>query len=236
MAYDNLLIMANEVCTYRLSYLGKPVGTFTVTSSERGANVFLDSQLQLQGSLGRASVTQKSKLHKHRLSSYFYNEETQEANSKRQFNVTFDYHKGIVRASKSAQDYSEVPLHLPYSDPLSLLYHLRQLGPDDVHLKIPLLGKAVYVERIQETKVETSMGPHDCFVYKVSPGTNYVYISKEKSKPIVSMTVRLDGRNLEAQLIKVHHETSQASSTPQKSKSNRRRPKRNPKSASKNPA
>ncbi len=217
--------MAMEVCSYRLSSQGKPVGSQVITTSERGLNVYLETKMQLQGSLGNVSVSQQSKVHKDKLSSYFFNEETQEGSSKRQFNVTFDYQRGLVRASRSPQDQAEVPLVQNFSDPLSMLYQLRQLSEDDSFWQIPMLGKNVSVERIGEKVLETSLGEKDCFVYKLWPGASYVYVAKEAPNLIIMMTQRLEGRSVDAQLIRVSHEAN-SKSRPSGQNQQRRRPKR----------
>lgn len=215
--------MVMEVCSYRLSLQGKPVGTQVITTSERGTNIFLETKMQLQGSLGNLSVSQQSKLHKEKFSSYFFNEETQESNNKRQFNVTFDYQRGLVRASRSSQDQAEIPLTQNFSDPLSLLYQLRNLNPGEEFWHIPMLGKRVSVERIGEKVLETSLGEKACYVYKLWPGGSFVYVAKDPPHLIMMMTQRLDGRLLDAQLVRLSHESNQK---PRSSNNQRRRPKR----------
>lgn len=231
--------MAIEICSYRLTMQGKPVGSQVISTNIRGYHVFLETKLMLQGALGKGTVRQKSKLHKDKLSSSFFNEETQEGNNKRQFNVSFDYHKGVVRASRSPQDQTEIPLALPYSDPLSLIYNLRRLSTEESFWRIPLLGKTVSVERIAEKTLDTPLGQKEAFIYKLWPGGNYVYIDKERPFLPLLMTQRFDGRSVDSQLIRVSHEAERPSSgKPQnrrqnKNRSNRRRPRRPQKSQNK---
>lgn len=200
--------MATEVCSYRLSLQGKPVGNQVLSTSERGINIFLEAKMQLQGSLGNVTVNQQSKLHREKMTSYFFNEETIEGGNKRQFNVTFDYQKGLVRASRSSQDQTEMPLTQNFSDPLSMLYQLRQLKAEDAFWQIPMLGKAVSVERVGEKTLESSLGETDCFVYKLWPGGSFAYVSKAAPHHIMMLIQKVDGRSLEAQLIRVSHESN----------------------------
>lgn len=225
--------MAIEVCSYRLSYKGKPVGSQSIHTQLRGQNVFLESKVLLQGSLGKSSVHQKSKVHREQLSSFYFNEETQEGSSKRQFNVTFDYNKGLVRASRSGNDQAEIPLALAYSDPLSLIYHLRQLKETESFWCIPMLGKEVKVERIAEKTLDTILGKKEAFVYKLWPGGSYVYIAKEAPNIPLLFTQRFDDTHIDAHLIKVAQEAENKSShnqrrqrKPNKSRNNRRRPRK----------
>lgn len=215
-----------EVFSYRLTMQGKSVGSQILTMHERGFSIFLEAKMQLQGALGNLTVTQQSKVHKEKFSSYFFNEETQDSKGKRQFNVTFDYQKGLVRASRSAQDKAEIPLILAFSDPLSLLYQLRQFKAGETVWHIPMLGKTVTVERIGEKTLDTVFGERLCYVYKLWPGASYVYIAKEAPHQIMMMTQRFDGRSLDAQLIKLNHENPRPTTATVASQPQRRRPKR----------
>lgn len=199
--------MAVELCHYRLALRGKPVGSQLLSVEERGHTALLDAQLSLQGSLGNADVRQRSTVHQQRFFSFAFEEETRSSSERRSFSVTFDAEAGLVRASRGS-DQATAPYLQAFEDPLGLLYHLRRLGPDEVRLRVPMLGKEVLVERLGDTELETVLGPRRAYAYVLQPGGSYVYVDQQAPHLILQLSQRLDGQLLEALLVRVDEEAA----------------------------
>lgn len=196
--------MSVEVCSYRLVLRGKPVGTHTLRTQRVGKVIELEAKLMLQGGLGQQVITQLSRVHAESHHSLSFVELLQDRGERRQFDLTFDAERGLVRAGKG-KDGAEVPYLRPYEDPLGLLYHLRQLPATVRHLRVPMLGKDVVVERLPDTVIE-HLGLHAARVYLLLPGGSYVYVDDEPPHIILKLTQRLEGQLLDALLVKVAHE------------------------------
>ncbi len=220
--------MSVEVCHYRLALRNKAVGSQLLSTQFRGRTAILEAQLTLQGSLGSASVSQRSKVHRQQFFSFAFEEETQMSGVRRSFSVDFDIEAGLVRASKG-NDQASVPYVSAFEDPLGLLYHLRHLGPEVLHLRVPMLGKEVVIERLGEATLETALGPQVAYAYLVQPGGNYVYVERDAPHHILQLSQRLDGQLLEATLVRVDEEEAPTSSETgaERRGARRRRPRRN---------
>lgn len=217
--------MTVEVCNYRLVLRGKPVGTQTLRTLRVGKVVELEAKLMLQGGLGQQVVTQQSRIHAESHHSLSFVELLQDRGEKRQFDLTFDAERGLVRAGKG-KDSAEVPYLRPYEDPLGLLHHLRQLPATVRHLRVPMLGKDVFVERLPDTVIEHPLGLRTARVYLLLPGGSYVYVDDEPPHIILKLTQRLEGQLLDALLVKVAHEAPLARQAPVEERSRRGRPRR----------
>ena len=175
----------------------------------------------LQGAFGNATVTQTSRYHEEKRVSLGFKEESQERSGKRTFDVVFDQETGLVKASKGS-DKSEIPLAQAYLDPLSMLHRLRQGFTGDI-LKIPMLGKNVTIERLNERELETPLGSRNTQLYAVRPGRNVVYVDTQEPHHILLLTQIVDGQQLDAQLVQVAQEDAP---TPKRENRKRNRSRR----------
>lgn len=198
--------MPVEVCSYRLSVRGKPVGTHVLRTHETGRVVNLEAKMMLQGSLGQHTVTQTSVLHRQALFSLRFQEELASTNEKRNYKVEFDRDSGLVKASRGANDTAEVPYMRAYQDPLGLLYQIRRLGEETEALRVPMLGKDVVVERRGEMNVDTVLGERKAWVYSLHPGGSYLYVDTAAPHTILKLTQRLEGQLLDVLLVKIDEE------------------------------
>ncbi len=197
--------MPVEVCSYRLSHKGKPVGSQELKTFQRGRVTLLEGRALFQGSLGTATVVQRSRCTGPRGVSQRFREETTERSGPRTFDVVFDPEQGLVTATKG-RDRATAPYLLPYRDPLSLLLELRDLGDRD-HAMVPMLGKQVTVARAGEVELDTSLGPRTAMAYLLHPGGSVVYVDREAPHHILKMTQRLVDGYVDALLIKVGEES-----------------------------
>ena len=218
--------MPVEVCHYRLSVRGKPVGSHTLSTDHRGRTTVLDAKLMLQGgSLRSATVTQQSKVHRQQFFSFSFQEKNVEGSDTRTFEVTFDLEAGQVVAKRN-RDEATVPYIQAFEDPLGLLHHIRSLGPEETTLRVPLLGKDVVVERVGETAVETVLGERSAYAYTLQPGGSYVYVDTQAPNLILMMRQRFDGQLLDAHLVRVDEEAEAPREPSSRRKRRRRRRKR----------
>lgn len=197
--------MPTEICSYRLSLRGKPIGSYVMSTSLRGRLVFLESKLVLQGSMGNVSVTQRSKAHRFDFYSLSFHEETQTRGETRQFAVQFDSETGLVRANKSG-DVADMPYTRPFLDPLALLYRVRHLG-ETPQLRVPMIGKDVVLERTQTTELSTSaFGKRQAHEYHLYPGGSYVYVDAAAPHHLLMLSQKVDGQLIDATLVRVDEE------------------------------
>ncbi len=213
--------MPTEICHYRLSLRGKPVGSQSLSTRIQGRVAQLESKLTLQGSLGNSTVVQRSRVHQQWFYSYAYSEETQEKGSKRNFQVSFDPEDGLVKAQKGSKDKASIPRILPYVDPLGLLHRLRfqqQAGG-----RIPMLGKTVVIEQLADSELDTSLGKRLARVYQLRPGGSLVYVDSEAPHAILLMNQRLDGQVLDAILTRIDTEEDKVLATPSRKRNSRKR-------------
>lgn len=199
----------NEICHYRLSLRGKPVGTHMLSTSARGRLVFLEGKLTLQGQLGNVTVHQRSKSHRFQFHSLSFQEDSQSRGENRNFSVNFDADSGLIRAHKHGNDVASVAYTRPYLDPLGLLYAIRHMNPEQVQLRLPMLGKDVTVDRLGTTELETTLGQRQAYEYQLHPGGSYVYVDIEDPHPILMLSQRIEGQLLDALLVRIDQETDQ---------------------------
>jgi len=196
-----------EVCSYRLTMRGKPVGTHVIKTEETGRVRRMEARSHFQGALGNSSVVQRSRSSAHELHSLEFREETLERSEKRIFDVTFDESTGTVRASKGPRDKTELPYILPYRDPLSLLHEVRQLG-EAVTTEVAMLGKDVSVQYAGEVDLATALGNRRARAYLMHPGHSVVYVDAQAPHAILKLTQRLADGQLDALLVSIASEAT----------------------------
>ena len=172
-----------------------------------------------------ATLTQQSKVHRQQFFSFSF-QETISSPESRSFKVHFDIEEGLVKASRGSKDSASAPYLQAYEDPLGLLYHLRHLG-DETHLRVPMLGKDVTVERVAETDLDTVLGKRLARVYRLHPGGSYVYVDAEAPHPILMMSQRFDGQLLDALLVRISDEPEKRREPNRRRRSRRRKRERN---------
>jgi hypothetical protein len=197
--------MAVEVCSYRLTHKGKPVGSQELKTLHRSRSTLLEARAQFQGTLGSASVVQRSRCAAGERVSQRFREEWKERSGQRSFDVVFDADAGLVTASKG-RDSATTPYLLPYRDPLALLLELRELGDAD-HRVLPLLGKDVTVQRVGEVELDTSLGDRTAVAYLLHPGGSVAYVDREPPHLLLKLTQRLSDGFVDALLVKVSEES-----------------------------
>lgn len=228
--------VAVEVCSYRLTLKGKPVGTHELKTLHKGRVTLLEGRAQYQGALGTSSVVQRSRCSRGERVSQRFREEWTERSGQRTFDVVFDPEDGLVTASHG-RDQANAPYLLPYRDPLSMLLELRELGPRE-HAVLPLLGKEVTVQRAGEVELDTSLGTRNAVAYLLHPGGSVVYVDRDAPHLLLKFTQRLNDGFVDALLIKVGEEdtlddfapsrgSSRRGSGKRRRRSRRRRPRRN---------
>lgn len=198
--------MSVEVCSYRLTSRGRPVGTQTLSRSERGRTAYLEATIQLQGSLGQGSIVQSSRAHAQRHASQQFREETNLRGDQRQFDVRFDRDQGLVIANRGRSDRASAPYLLPYRDPLSLLDEVRALAAsgwsDDAPLRVPMLGKDVVVYRASDVEVEGPWGRARARAFHLHPGGSVVVVELAPPHRILRLVQRLADGVVEATLVR----------------------------------
>lgn len=197
--------MSVEVCNYRLTLRGKPVGTHVLKTEETGRQRRMEGRSQFQGPLGNASVLQRSRSNAQHHHSLQFREETQERSEKRTFDVDFDAASGTVKASKGQKDKAELPYLKPYRDPLSLLHELRTLGEAPA-TQVAMLGKDVTVQFAGEVELSTSFGPRRALAYRLHPGHSVVYVDTQAPHPILKLSQRLPEGQLDAVIVSIASE------------------------------
>lgn len=218
--------MPVEVCNYRLSLRGAPVGTHTLRSEQRGQVVHLEGRLTLRGSLGQLTTVQTSRTHRRRHFSLGFREETNRRGENRVYDVAFDQRTGLVRAVRG-KDEASVPYFRPYRDPLGMLREVRTLGTDQPEVRIPMLGKDVVVRFLGEVELKTILGSRSAWAYELLPGRSLVWVDDREPHAILQMTQWVDGQLVEVQLQELtHEEPAPASAQAPKEKRGRRRRRR----------
>ncbi len=199
--------MSVEVCSYRLTMRGKPVGTHVLKTENKGRITRMEGASHFQGGLGTLSVVQSSRSSSETHHSMRFREETKERSENRTFDVAFDEHTGLVRASRGPRDVAETPYLLPYRDPLSLLNEIRGLGEGGA-LNVAMLGKDVSVQYAGEVELATALGTKRARAYLLHPGQSVVYVDVQSPHTILKLTQRLADGHLDALLVKVASEPS----------------------------
>ncbi len=220
--------MSVEVCSYRLSLRGKPIGSQVLRTQKRGRTVSLEAKLMLQGSLGQQTVIQSSRQFERGPHSLGFSEEIIDRSEKRRYELSFDSNSGLVKASRGPKDKAELPYIRAYQDPLGLLYQIRRLSTEVEQERVPMLGKDVVIERLGATTLETALGKRQAQVFVLYPGGSYVYVDTEAPHYILKLTQRFDGQHIEAFLTKIAQEQDMPSDLPTPRANKRRTRKRRP--------
>jgi hypothetical protein len=211
-----------EVCSYRLSLRGKPVGSQVLRTVDQGQTIWLETKVMLQGGLGQHTITQQSLLSRQTLVSLRFREEVVSASERRQYRLDFDADEGLVKASRGSGDYAEAPYLRPYQDPLGLLYQVRQLGGAE-QARVPMLGKDVIVEQLGSTTLETALGERAVRVYSLYPGGSYVYVDRAPPFALLKMVQRSEQGVIEALLVRLEEEEADAAGEGDASRGGRKR-------------
>lgn len=204
--------MKVESCSYSLSLGGKTVGTQSLRTALSGRTAALEAHALWQGVFGQQQLTQSSQVNSQDGESLRFSEHTEAPGDKRSFEVVFDAKSGLVRATRrsgSQLERAETPYLRPYSDPLGLLYILRNFRGEGA-LRIPLLGKDVVAERLADTVVETGLGSREAHAFVLYPGPSYVYIEKSEPYAIVRLLQPTTHGLLEAYLTRLVYEEGPA--------------------------
>lgn len=209
-----------ELVSYRLSYRGKPVGNYSLSADPQGSMVFLEAKMMLQGSLGTTTINQTSKSHRAQFFSYSFQELTNSPGQNRKYNVTYDKKEGLIKASRSASDRSEIAAIVPIVDPIGLLYKVRFLDLKKDRFLVPMLGKTVIISKIAQKELDTAFGKKVCNVYKFHPGKSLVYVDVEKPHHILAMTQYIGNKFLDSFIVKVENVNSK------KRSKNKKRPRK----------
>ncbi|HKI59171.1 MAG TPA: hypothetical protein VKA00_08155 [Trueperaceae bacterium] len=204
--------MAAEVCSYRLTHKGKPVGNHEL-KVQRGSRVtLLEGRALFQGALGTSTVIQRSRCRGEAdgpaAVSLRFREETNERSGQRTFDLVFDAEQGVVTGSRGREE-ATAPYLMPYRDPLSLLFELRSLGRADraeEHVVVPMLGKDVTVQSAGEVELDTPLGIKTAWAYRLHPGGSAVYVDREPPHLLLKMTQRLADGYVDAVLVKIAQE------------------------------
>ena len=194
-----------ELVSYRLSYRGKPVGNYSLSADTVSNTVFLEAKMMLQGSLGTTTIHQTSKTNKTHYFSYSFQELTNSPGQNRRYNVIYDKNNGLIKASRSANDKSEIPATVPFVDPIGLLYMVRFLDLDKDRFVVPMLGKTVIISKIAQKELDTALGKKTANVYKLHPGKSLVYVDIEEPHHILAMTQYIGNKFLDSFIVKVEN-------------------------------
>lgn len=176
--------MAVETLSYTLSLGSKAVGSQVLKTTVTPRVVTLELRALFQGAFGQHSLMQTSQVVTETGESLRFREEDDAKGDRRVFEVTFDPRSGLVRATRQAggqQGGAETPLLRPYSDPLGLLYRVRELARNGVEtsVRVAMLGKDVVIEPMGEQALETPPGERRALGYLLNPGPSYVFIDAE---------------------------------------------------------
>jgi len=201
--------MPAEVLNFRLTQRSKPVGTHVLRTELQGSTALLEGRLQLQGPLGRLSITQTSKTHSQRHFSLTFREEQQKRGANRNYEVQFDRRSGLMTAKATGGGTARLPYFRQYRDPLGMLLQLRALaGSGEEPEPIPMVGHDVAVLPLGDVELETALGMKAARVYRLHPGGSTVWIDSEAPHAILKMTQRIDGAPIEVTLTGIIREES----------------------------
>ncbi len=192
--------MTIESCRYTLKIRGRSIGSQVLRSQENRRIVYLESKLNLQGSLDEKIVKQSSRLYRPDFHSLYFREENQDKNHKRSYEVRFDKGAGLVKVFKDGGDSASAPYLLPYQDPLGLLYQLRFIPAEQEHTRVPMLGRDVTIRQLPEVELELAGELKVARVFELHPGGSLVYIDSEAPHNILKLNQRIGQQVIEAEL------------------------------------
>lgn len=202
--------MSVEVVNFRLSYRGKPVGTHVIKTEVAGKVRRMESRASLQGPLGNAVITQRSRSSAQYHHSLRFREESQAREGKHVYDVHFDAQTGLVHASTGTKDVATTPYIRPYRDPLSLLGQVRALAGSSA-AGIAMLGHDVTVQFAGEVDLSTALGEKRAWAYVLQPGGSVVYVDVAGDNAILKMTQRLAEGHLDSLVVSVSREATMES-------------------------
>ena len=223
--------MAVETLSYTLSLGARAVGSQVLKTTLTPRVVTLELRALFQGALGQHNLTQTSQVAADTLESLRFREEDDAKGDKRIFEVVFDPRSGLVRATRQAggqQGGAETPLLRPYSDPLGLLYRVRELARGGVKkpVRVAMLGKDVVIEPLGEQALETPQGERRALGYLLNPGLGYVFIDAEPPHAPLRFVQPTVHGHVEAFLIRAVQEEGVAVEAPQSSERGSKRRRR----------
>ena len=178
--------------------------------------------MMLQGSLGTTTIQQSSKTHRNYFYSINFQELTNGPGQNRKYTVKYDKNNGLIKASRSANDKSEIAAISPFVDPIGLLYQVRHLDQTKKRFIIPMIGKNVIIEKITQLEIDTALGKKLSNVYKIHPGKNLLYVDTEKPHYILAMTQFIGNKFLDSFIVK----TETLKDKKRRPNKGRRRPRR----------
>ena len=202
--------MTVETLSYALSLGAKAVGSQVIKTTVTPRVTTLECRALFQGALGSHSVDQSSQLSTGSGESLRFSEVTETKGDKHKYELSFDVHSGLVKATRqvgSQVERAEVPYLRPYSDPLGLLHLLRGLAHGSALVKrVPLLGKDVVIESLGEWELKTADGERPTFGYVLRPGAAYIYVDAHPPHAVVRLVQPTQYGQVEASLIRAVQE------------------------------
>lgn len=199
--------MAVETLSYTLSLGARAVGSQTLKTTLTPRVVTLELRALFQGALGQHSLTQTSQVATDTLESLRFREEDDARGDRRVFEVVFDARSGLVRATRQG-DGAEVPYLRPYSDPLGLLYRVRDLARSgaETPVRVAMLGKDVVIEPMGGQGLDLPGGERRALGYLLNPGSSYVFIDAEPPHAPLRLLQPTVHGHVEAFLVRAVHE------------------------------
>jgi hypothetical protein len=196
-----------EVLDYRLEVRGVAAGRHVLRCKEEGRHARLEAEAAFEGPLGSAKVTQLSRCHRDKMTSYEFQETTRDRGGERRMRVEFDGRDGLVRFRRGSDDLAETPYLQPFRDPLSMLRELRRADPEADRLRIPMLGKTVEARSLGEVELDTALGPKRARAYLLHPGGSWVWVDVEPPHAILKLTQRTPDGMVDALLVGIAQDT-----------------------------
>ena len=223
--------MAVETLSYTLSLGSKAVGSQVLKTTVTARVVTLELRALFQGALGQHNLTQTSQVAADTGESLRFREEDDAKGDKRVFEVVFDPRSGLVRATRQAggqQGGAETPLLRPYSDPLGLLYRVREFARNGIEtpVRVAMLGKDVVIEPLGEQALETPGGERRALGYLLNPGPGYIFVDAEPPHAPLRFVQPTVHGHVEAFLIRAVQEEDAAVAAPQSSERGSKRRRR----------
>lgn len=220
--------MAVETLSYTLSLGSKAVGSQVLKTSVTPRVTTLELRALFGGAFGQRSLTQTSQVVTGSGESLRFREEDDAKGDRRVYEVMFDARSGLVRATRQAgggREEAETPLLRPTSDPLGLLYQVREAARNGATgpVRVALLGKDVVLEPWGEHEVEAQGGAARALGFRLSPGPSYVFVAAEPPHAPLRLVQPTVHGQLEAFLVRAAREDAPVAPPPERSGRRRRR-------------